>query len=237
MLSSLQNINRHDCILMSQRIDVWPFTLNHPTPSRANHILAPDEKTRWRQFYFEKHQRRFANARLQLREILSHYLGLSAAEIAFDYNKQGKPFLKNNPHALEFNLSHSSELAILAVGQSLPLGVDVEFFSARPYLGLAKQLFSQREIQALHQVAPHLQPLAFFHMWTQKEAFIKAVGLGLSYPTQQFSVPCLPPSIETIPDPIHHTSWTLRSFTPQLLCAAALCHHPSVKTIRFVNAI
>jgi len=236
MLSSLQKIGRHDCALMTERIDVWLVSLNHPTPNHANQILAPDEQTRWRQFYFEKHQRRFANARLQLREILSHYLGVSAATIEFNYNKQGKPFLKNNRDLLEFNLSHSSELAILAIGQGLPLGVDVEFFSARPYLGMAKQLFSPSEIQALHQLATHLQPLAFFHMWAQKEAFIKAVGLGLSYPTQQFSVPCLPPSTETLSDPIHHTTWTLRSFTPQLGCAAALCHHPSVKTIRFLNA-
>ena len=184
-------------------------------------------------FHFARHQRRFTAARAGLRLILARYLQQSPTELTFTYNKHGKPELLNT--SLQFNLSHSGDSALLAVGNHFPLGIDLEFFSERPYEGIGNHLFSTRENQALRQVAPHLKPLVFFHIWAQKEAFIKATGLGLAYPTQQFDVAIFPGEEEPIADILHEKTWQMISFMPEVACSAALCCHPLVNDMRYLK--
>jgi 4'-phosphopantetheinyl transferase len=167
-----------------------------------------------------------------LRCILARYINLPPAELVFSYNQHGKPQLENDS-SLQFNLSHSGDLALLAIGKEFPLGVDVEFFSARPYEGIGKHLFSSSEIEGLQQSNAMLKPLAFFHIWAQKEAFIKACGLGLAYPTQKFDVAILPPTNQLCVDTLHNQQWKIISFMPQVACSAALCHHPAIEEIRY----
>ena len=135
---------------------------------------------------------------------------------------------------MQFNLSHSGELALLAIGQHHPLGIDLEFFSARPYEGIGQSLFSTLEMDALSLAHPEIKPLVFFQIWTQKEAFIKACGLGLSYPTQQFDVPSMPRTKTFIADPLHKKKWQMLSFMPEVACSAALCYHPSITNIHYM---
>ena len=65
------------------------------------------------------------------------------------------------------------------------MGVDIEQYSARPYEGIAKSLFSEQEFNEFKKVPPALKPAVFFHVWSQKEAFIKACGLGLILSNQR----------------------------------------------------
>ena len=121
---------------------------------------------------------------------------------------------------MEFNLSHSQDLALLAIGQKFPLGIDLEFFSARPYQSIANHLFSEQEKQELTHLPSSFRALAFFTIWSQKEAFIKACGMGLSYPTEQFSVKAIPRFQELVFDKLHQRflamiSFMLRSIAPQ----------------------
>jgi 4'-phosphopantetheinyl transferase len=88
---------------------------------------------------------------------------------------------------------------------------------------------------AFNQVPRLLQPLAFFHIWSQKEALIKACGLGLTYPTQQFSVPILPSTNQEIIDTLHKTTWQMISFMPEIACSAALCYHSAINQIRYLK--
>lgn len=169
-----------------------------------------------------------------LRLILSRYLQQEASQLDFCYNPQGKPALKE-AQKLEFNLSHSEDLAVLAVGRDYPLGVDVEFFSARPYEGIAETLFSPAELDRFLKLDNSLKPQVFFHIWAQKEAFIKACGLGLSYPTKSFDVPIFSPTSATVADSVFHKKWFMRSFMPSVACSAALCHHPEVTEIRQIT--
>ena len=218
-------------ILQNKRIDIWQYPL-HTQFVGAEELLHEDELVRARRFHFTRHQRRFTVGRAMLRRILARYLHLSPLELVFSYNQHGKPQLDNDP-SLQFNLSHSGDLALLAIGKHFSLGVDVEYFSARPYEGIGKNLFSPMENKGLHQTSAMLKPLAFFHIWSQKEAFIKACGLGLAYPTQQFDVAILPPTNQPCIDTLHQQPWQITSFMPQVACNAALCHHPDIEEIHY----
>lgn len=231
MREIFQPLNTNDAQLKPTRIDIFQYSLTNEWNS-AFELLSTDERERANRFHFPRHKRRFVVARAMMRLILGRYLKSQADQLEFTYNAYGKPGIENGC-GLEFNLSHSGELAILAVGQNHSLGIDVEFFSARPYAGIGKQLFSPLERLTLAKLPPMLTPFAFFHIWAQKEAFIKACGLGLHYPTEQFDVPALPVAPKEIKDSVHNTSWQLVSFMPQIACSAALCHHKNIQEIRY----
>lgn len=219
-----------DWLLNPSRIDLFHFPL-HTLFENADTLLDADETLRAHRFLFPKHQRRFTVARATLRLILAQYLFLAPQELHFTYNAHGKPNVLSSTD-LQFNVSHSEEWAILAVGQTHPLGVDLEFFSDRPYSGIATHLFSDSEQRILQNAPLSLQPLIFFHIWAQKEAFIKATGLGLAYPAQQISVTVFPKAPIQVIDPLKQMSWQLRPFMPHIACCGALCCHLSITEVR-----
>jgi 4'-phosphopantetheinyl transferase len=233
LLLDAQFISTDDCHLQNNRIDVWEFPLDR-MPPLASSILNEAELTRANRYHFDRHKRRFTIARALLRLILGRYIQQDGKQLTFHYNDHGKPGLVNS-QALEFNLSHSGDLALLAIGQRFPLGVDLEFFSARPYEGIARHLFSEQELTAFLALPNHLKPQSFFNIWALKEAFIKACGLGLAYPTKLVTVPAFFAKEEPLKDPVYHNEWLLSSFMPKPGCAAALCRHPEVKTIRYIR--
>ncbi|STY29776.1 phosphopantetheinyl transferase [Legionella wadsworthii] len=230
IITGYNSLTTDNFILNEARIDLWQFSLTHELKN-AYELLNSEEQARAERFYFSKHRRRFANARAIMRIILSNYLNISAEDLEFSYNSHGKPEITNGAK-LQFNLSHTEDLALLAVGKGFPLGVDVEKYSARPYVGIAKSLFSDQEFDEFIKVPLALRPAIFFHVWAQKEALIKACGLGLSYPTKNFSVPIIMPTKLLVNDPLHNITWQLRSFMPEVACSGALCHHPTVREIR-----
>ncbi len=233
MKSTFKHLDTTNCTLKNTHIDIWQFPL-HKNFAGLTALLNKDELIRANRFHFTHHQRRFTVARAMLRVILARYLNISPLALEFTYNQQGKPSLLNDP-SLQFNLSHSGELALLGVGKDHPLGIDLEFFSARPYEGIGKNLFSALENESLNRLNNTLKPLAFFHIWTQKEALIKACGLGLSYPTQQVDVPILPSPQHEIFDSLHKKNWKMTSFMPEAACSGALCYHVLVDSIAFLK--
>ena len=232
-LSIFNKFDINDRSLKNQRIDIWQFPL-HQEFSEAKSLLNEDELARANRYHFVRHQRRFTIARAMMRLIIAHYLNLQAKEIEFSYNSHGKPDIVNEP-SLQFNLSHSGDLALLAIGNQFPLGIDLEFFSARPYEGIGEHIFSTKENKELQELSNMLKPLAFFHLWAQKEALIKACGLGLSYPTKQFDLPLLPPTNQQMDDPKLNQQWQIQSFMPHIACCAALCHHPNIQEVRYLS--
>lgn len=220
-----------DFMLNTQQIDLWQFPLE-PRWKEAESWLNSDEMRRAQRYHFERHRHRFASARAQLRLILARYLNCSAKELTFHTNAYGKPYLLDNSH-IQFNLSHSKNLALLAIGQQHPVGVDIEFFSTRPFTGISKLMFSRQETTEYAAINPRLRALAFFRVWAQKEAFIKATGMGLSYPTQSFDVAVRSSAELEIRDHQHAKTWYMRSFMPKIGCYAALCHDPAIQQIRY----
>jgi 4'-phosphopantetheinyl transferase len=218
-------------IVHESRIDLWQFSLKQELLNH-DHLLSPDEQNRANRFHFPKHRRRFATCRGALRLILGRYLNLQPEFIEFTYGTHGKPSVIDNTQKIEFNLSHTEDIALLAVGKKFPIGIDIEQYSARPYEGIAKNSFSEEEYTRLRAAPTALKAALFFHIWSQKEAFIKVSGLGLAYPTREFSVPTTIPTKQLINDPIHNTTWLMQSFMPQVACSAALCYHPTIREIR-----
>ena len=238
-ITSVQNGTRYPFLsipdqnytLDIHRVDIWQYSLKAMLP-QALSWLNSEELHRAQRYHFERHRRRFIQARACLRLILARYLDCAPQDLTFHTNAYGKPYL-NHESQIQFNLSHSGDLALLAIGQYHPLGVDIEFFSGRPFQGMSDMMFSTQEIHQYAQVKPYLRSWAFFHVWAQKEAFIKACGMGLSYPTQSFDVPVLATEDSTIFDSLHTASWQMRSFMPKIACYAALCHHSAVQKLYY----
>lgn len=230
IITGFTPLNTQNCILNESRIDLWQFSLEHELHV-ADQLLNADERARTDRFYFSRHKRRFSTARATLRIILARYLNTAPERLEFIYNSHGKPTVINS-QKLQFNISHTGDLAMLAVGKGYPMGVDIEKYSARPYEGIAKNLFSEQEFMGFKKAPPSMKAALFFHVWAQKEAFIKASGLGLSYPTKEFHVPTTIPTKQLVDDPLHNMTWQLRSFMPEVACSGALCHHPTVREIR-----
>lgn len=230
MITGFTPLNTQNCILNESRIDLWQFSLKQELQS-AYQILNDEERVRGDRFYFSKHKRRFTTARAMLRIILARYLNTAPERLKFTYGNHGKPAV-TNLQKLQFNISHSGDTALIAVGKIYPLGVDIERYSKRPYEGIAKNLFSEQEFLKFQQMPAALKTAIFFHIWSQKEAFIKASGLGLAYPTREFSVPVSMPTKQLVDDPLHNMTWQLRSFMPQIAYSAALCYHPLIREVR-----
>src|SRR5204862_399966 len=140
-----------------------------------------------------------------------------------------KPHVANrfNPSGIRFNVSHSAEIALVAVGFGRELGVDVE--RIRPNVDLreiAKQFFSRREILQLFSLPEELQDRGFFNCWTRKEAFVKVIGAGLAFPLDSFDVSVRPGEpaelMELRGNPALPAEWTLRDISPAPDYAAAL---------------
>lgn len=223
-------LDTNNCILNENRIDLWQFSLAEELPNAAE-ILNEEEQARAARFYFSHHQRRFSTGRATLRIILARYLNTNPENLQFSYNSHGKPEVLNSVR-LQFNLSHTEDLALLAVGKRFPMGVDIEKYTARPYNGIAKNSFSNLEFKEFSKVPNALKPAIFFHIWSQKEAFIKACGLGLAYPTKDFNVPTSMPTQQLVDDPLNNMTWQLRSFMPEVGYSGALCYHPTIREIR-----
>ncbi len=226
----------HSYLLEPTQIDIYSFRLDTPLPHLGIHYLSAEEKKRADRFHFKHHQHHFKRARCILRLILSKYLEQSPESLHFDYGKHGKPFLPEYPF-ISFNLSHSNTHAMLAIGKTHPLGIDIERFSERPYTGIGQHVFSEQENKQLETLPNALKPLMFFNTWAQKEAFIKLLGLGLTYPTAKLTVPGLSNTAHQFLDPIYQKTWMLLPFMPQIGYAAALCYHPSIQHIYYTTHI
>jgi len=166
--------------------------------------LSPDELSRAKRFHFEKERFNFVRCRSALRSLLSRYLGIAPKDLCFEYQRGGKPELaaQQNPRGLQFSVSHSSRMALIAVSAGHRIGVDIEKESADvDVIALAEHCFSTGELAALRALPDQLRQVAFFACWTRKEAFLKAIGEGLSFPLAEFSVtinPDLAPALEEI---------------------------------------
>ncbi|HEY3768663.1 MAG TPA: 4'-phosphopantetheinyl transferase superfamily protein [Candidatus Angelobacter sp.] len=178
-------------------VHVWRIALVQPEQviQHNRKFLAADEIERTDRFYFEKDRNSFTVARGALREILGACLTIGPCEVSFTYGPQGKPDLaeSHNTSGLRFNLSHSGEVALLAVAQNRELGIDVEQIRADSASHeIATRFFSPEECARLEAVPVDQSVDAFFNCWTRKEAYIKARGQGLSIPLDSFVVAFAP---------------------------------------------
>jgi 4'-phosphopantetheinyl transferase len=179
-------------------------------------VLSSAERERAAKFKFEKDRACYVASHAALRNILGWYLRIEPLALEFSAGPQGKPELesKSDRHALQFNLSHSHEAALVAVTLGRQIGVDIECIKGDfQWEEIAERFFAPGEIARLRALPRDQQQRAFFTCWTRKEAYIKAKGGGLSIPLQDFEVsvsPGEPASLMScITDPEEVARWSL----------------------------
>ncbi|MEO6238550.1 MAG: 4'-phosphopantetheinyl transferase superfamily protein [Vicinamibacterales bacterium] len=209
----------------------------------ARALLSGDERRRADAFYFPHLRDEFTVARATLRLLLSRLTGNPPGTIEFAYGPQGKPSLAGDGAAgVEFNVSHSGGILGCAFTRHLAIGVDVE--QHRPLADLAQiaqHFFSPAEVRDLMRVAEPARAAAFYDCWSRKEAFIKALGGGLSIPLDCFRVSLAPECaalLEVRDAPGEARAWTIQALRPAPGFSGALAiRHPSARvTVRHVGA-
>lgn len=203
-------------------VHVWSAPLDPPEEAvfRCASLLAPDERARADRFRFERHRRQFTVARGVLRTLLGRYLEVDPRILEFRYASHGKPELGGRfaGSGLRFNLSHSGEVALYAFTRGREVGVDVEHVHPLDdAVHIAERFFSAAENAAFRALPAEVKEEAFFLCWTRKEAYIKAIGEGLSLPLHEFDVslaPGEPARLLGAVDPAQAHRWTLRELDP-----------------------
>lgn len=155
---------------------------------RLQTLLSKQELQRNGAYQFDKHRLRDTICRALVRLVLSDFLCQSSASLQFECNQYGKPRLTEPNSQLQFNLSHSGDYIACAITLGAPIGIDIETNQrSNDVMEIADHYFSKIEMADLLAYPERDQRVNFFDYWTLKESYIKARGLGLAIPLNQFS--------------------------------------------------
>src|SRR5438034_4457070 len=213
--------------------DASDFGVTRPVRSEAAGaavaLLSDAERERASRFLFDRDRDRFIVARACLRQLLAARLGTAPDSVDLVYGAHGKPALAPwyADTDLRFNVSHCDDLTLYAFSCGREIGIDVEAVRRiRDADDIAARFFSQRENRAYRALERRDRPLGFFQCWTRKEAFIKALGDGLSYPLDRFDVSLTPGEpariLRLARAPGDGRRWRMESFAPAAGFVAAL---------------
>jgi 4'-phosphopantetheinyl transferase len=226
----------------SSEVHLWIVKLEASEDNFARALcwLSADETARAKRFYFDRHRQAFVLGRAALRALLASYLDIAATEVRFEYGAQGKPALapalNKDTCSLRFNVSNSGNLAAYAFTTGCEIGIDLE--QHRPLLdfeNIANRFFSPDEAAELLELPADQKHAAFFNCWARKEAYIKAMGGGLSIPLDSFRVTLRPGvaarmvSLEGSGD--RARGWTLHEFIPGPDYAGAIAYAAEPRSI------
>lgn len=218
-MSDSKNVNLALASL-DQQVHIWlvdPVTVADPVLlGRYQQLLTEDERAKWQRYKFDKDKHQHLVTRALIRETLSRYEPhISPQDWRFELNQYGKPAIANPiSQPLFFNLSHTQNLAALAVTRIANLGVDVEKIKAVEQVrGLAERCFADSEVRYVFSGDKTELMRRFFKLWTLKESYIKARGCGLSLSLQSVVfAPAARPLVVAF-DPLHDdraADWSFR---------------------------
>ncbi|MDR3492637.1 MAG: 4'-phosphopantetheinyl transferase superfamily protein [Gammaproteobacteria bacterium] len=219
-------------VLNPNEVSLWRAALSVTEEQLSEFfaVLSPDEIARAEKFKFPIHKQRFIAARGILRCILSYYLLIEPQEIQFSYTAHGKPYIADND--VEFNVSHSHDMAVFAVTKRFPIGVDIEKIKSTYEDAVAKRYFSQQEYAGLQEVSLAQQAKTFYQIWANKEAVIKAMGLGVHYSLESFTVP-IKETKRVFSLQLEKTNWSLQTFAAHPDYTAAVVTEQPIEKILY----
>ena len=173
-------------------VDVWRVELDRGAwPPAAE--LPPPERERAERILRPAAARRWAASRWALREILGGYLSAAPAAIELELGEHGKPRLAAAGRRLEFNLSHCGELALLAVSEGRPVGIDIERVDPRRnVLALAERELDPEAVEAVRGAPAADRAEVFYRAWASHEARLKCLGVGLAGPASPSALATAP---------------------------------------------
>lgn len=216
-------------------VDIWQVSLEATgSDLQALLILLDDHETERYQRLHHSHKNRYLISHAACRQVLSQYTKLAAKDIVYCKNDHGKPALQHNT-PIRFNMSHSHDQAIIAISEHAEIGVDLEYMERKTdWTNLARRFFSPEEVDDLFRQQPNSQKTHFFQLWTRKEAFIKALGTGLSTPLDSFNV-CKDSVIEFINADENAPSWYQKDLKLSSPYLASLVQSTPIDKIRYYS--
>ncbi|HEV2558473.1 MAG TPA: 4'-phosphopantetheinyl transferase superfamily protein [Microvirga sp.] len=231
-------------MITSTQLDVWTWDLDHPPLDRQRLETALDqsELRRAERFRSAQGRNRFVAGRGYLRLILGRYTGIEPRSIEFTYGKWGKPALRpaSNPGNVTFNLSHSENVAAVAVAKDAPTGIDVERVVPAD-VDLATPCLSEAERRAWESLTGREADVMFFERWTRKEAITKAIGVGLNLPLHQIEITG---DLGRAPNGLRHGAaseqssiWRLYPFEPTPGFVGAVASEATALQVRMISAL
>lgn len=217
--------------LKKHDIHIWHINLEadklkEDTLEACQQLLSEDEKERADRLRSSALRNHFILARGHLRKVLGKYLNQHPKKIVFTYNKHGKPLLENTSPTISFNVSHSQDLFLIALTLKRKIGIDIERTGRFDnWIEIAKHSLSQQEQSELFKLSKNEQEQAFIRGWTRKEAYTKALGLGLFHDFPDFSVTLNEFNPKIIFDPKNAqdlSTWKLLNIKVDAPCFASL---------------
>lgn len=225
---------------------LWQFDLNLVETEKSLwwSWLSSDERDRAQQFARPGVGDRFGLSRVGLRCLLGQYLNCSPTSIRFAHSDWGKPRIDEPRTCLQFNLSHSHNWVIYGISRCKFIGVDVERSQPRRRIdALIDRCLTPYEQQHLLK-HPHQKQETFLHYWTLKEAYFKAVGIGLRHPINQVEMSLQPfPHLVNVPatldGPPESANWSFHLWYPErgAIAAAGVGHSAVTFTLGSLNQL
>jgi len=229
--------------LKEGEVHLWKVELDRDPAviSLLYDLLSDDEQQRADRYVFARDRQHFIAGRASLRKIIGGYLGIAPERVGFSTLRFGKPFLEADDGGLRFNVSHSNGIAAIAVSLNREVGVDIEFVDRNfDVAGVAPNVFSSAEVSRISSLPVDLQAETFFSGWTRKEAFLKAMGDGLSSSEElQNAVSVLNEEDASFRSVENNkiADWSLTSFKIHDDFKAALVVQGEIGTLRYWNMV
>lgn len=178
-------------LLPDDEIHLWKIAVSALNRQRKNlaSLLSDEEQSRAKRFISDLLTERYEVAQGALRAVLGQYLGIRPQEITYCFGQYKKPFLCDNEYSLQFNLSHSNDMVLIAVSRKDEVGVDIEMLRKN---SLAESILTACELDMFNSLPQERQEEAFYSAWTHKEALLKLLGTGLYKDMKELEVPLHP---------------------------------------------
>ncbi len=201
-------------------------------------FLTEEERQKAARYHFAKDRDLYITAHAILRLLIARYIGQTTTEFGFAVNENGKPYLEGN-NDIQFNISHSGEYVLLGMSRHNPLGVDVEIVKEfKNSNSIVERFFSEREKMHYNSLAAVDRDTIFFRYWVFKEAYIKALGVGMKYPLDQFTVEFKTDAtaeIYDVNDQDLHNRWSFHqvNVSEQYMAAVVVTsRHPKINMLK-----
>ena len=223
--------------LAPRGVHVWAWDLDRTPLDSDGSVLSEEETLRARRFVYPRDRDRYVCAHAAMRTLLSGYTGIDAAQITVATLAYGKPRIEfdSATQPIHFNLTHSGNIAALAVSRDYNLGIDLEHVQPIDP-EIANDHFSPSELLTLNSLPPDMWLAGFYRCWTSKEALLKGEGMGLNLPLDGFDVEVHPQRspalIAVAPQTNISLNWTLLELKPADDFVGTLAIHDPAKTFQ-----
>lgn len=199
-------------------------------------LLSQTEQQRWQGIRTEKGKRCFLVSRAMIRTLLGTAIGCPPTALTVTVDTLGKPFIDRPTTRWQFNVSHSHGLVSLALAYNIAVGVDVEYQRRNiETLQLARHFFHPRELQQLEALPTDEQQQHFFKLWTLKEAYVKAIGSGLTHALDSFGFTLHHPDSKLVMHPSPQSAihcWLMQPESGYTLASIALCQSSEIRQLK-----